>query len=47
MPFKAFKRNKSTSKPKEMQRDVFHISDAGGNDLGYKGMYLVLMQVLG
>jgi hypothetical protein len=36
-----------TSKVKELPENSLKIKDAGGNDLGYKGTYLVPMQVLG
>jgi hypothetical protein len=47
MPFKAFKRIYGTSKLKKLPEIGLKIKDAGGNDLGYKGKYLVPMQILG
>jgi hypothetical protein len=46
MPFKAFKRIYGTSKIKKKPENDLKIKDAGGNDLGYKGTYLVPMQIL-
>ena len=31
----------------QLPEKELHIRDAGGNDLGYKGTYLVLMKILG
>ncbi len=47
MPFKAFKRIYGTSKPKNTPENNLKIKDAGGNNLGYRGTYLVPMQILG
>ncbi len=47
MPFKAFKRIYGTSKLKKLPENGLKIKDAGGNDLGNKGTYLVPMQILG
>ncbi len=47
MPFKLFKRIYGTSKLKKMPENNLKIKDAGGNDLGYRGTYLVPMQILG
>jgi hypothetical protein len=47
MPFKAFKRIYGTTKLKKKPEPDLKIKDAGGNDLGYKGTYLVPMQILG
>jgi hypothetical protein len=47
MPFKAFKRIYSPTKLKKLPEKDLHIKDAGGKDLGYKGTYLVLIQILG
>ncbi len=47
MPFKAFKRIYGTTKLKRKPEPDLKIKDAGGNDLGYKGTYLVPMQILG
>jgi hypothetical protein len=47
MPFKAFKRIYGTSKLKMTPKNNLKIRDAGGNDLGYRGTYLVPMQILG
>jgi hypothetical protein len=46
MPFKAFKRIYNIAKPIKLPERELHIRDAGGKDLGYKGTYLVLMQIL-
>ena len=46
MPFKAFKRIYGTTQPKKIYT-ILNIRDAGGNDLGYQGMYLLLMQLMG
>jgi hypothetical protein len=47
MPFKAFKRIYGSSKLKKVPEIGLKIKDAGGNDLGYKGAFLVPMQILG
>jgi hypothetical protein len=47
MPFKAFRRIYGTTKIKKLPERSLKIKDAGGNDLGYEGTYLVPMQVLG
>ncbi len=47
MPFKAFKRIYGTSKLKKLPENGLKIKDAGGNDLGCKGTYIVPMQILG
>jgi hypothetical protein len=47
MPFKPFKRIYGSAKPKKLPEKKLHIRDTGGNDLGYKGTYLVPMQILG
>ena len=47
MPFKAFKRIYDSTKPKKLPEKELQIRDARGNDLGYKGTYLVSMQILG
>ncbi len=47
MPFKAFKRIYGTSNLKKVPEMGLKIKDAGGNDLGYKGTFLVPMQILG
>jgi hypothetical protein len=47
MPFKAFKRIYGTTKLKRKPESDLKIKDAGGNDLGYKGTFLVTMQILG
>ncbi len=47
MPFKAFKRIYGTSKLKKVPEIGLKIKDAGGNDLGYKGTFLVPMQIFG
>ncbi len=47
MPFKAFKKIQSTNKLKQKPEPDLKIKDAGGNDLGYRGTYLVPMQIFG
>ncbi len=47
MPFKAFKRIYGTTKLKRKPEPDLKIKDAGGNDLGYRGTYMVPMQILG
>jgi hypothetical protein len=47
VPFKVFKRIYGTTKPKQKPKPDLKIKDAGGNDLGYKGTYMVPMQILG
>ena len=47
MPFKAFKCIHGTDNCKRLPEKDLHIKDAGGNDLGYKGIYLIPMQILG
>ncbi len=47
MPFKAFKRIYGTSKLKKVPEAGLRIKDAGSNDLGYKGTFLVPKQILG
>jgi hypothetical protein len=46
MPFKAFKRIYGPDKLKKLPKKELHIRDAGGNDLGYKGTFLLPMQIL-
>ena len=46
MPFKAFKRIYGTAQPKKIDAKL-NIRDAGGNDLGYQGTYLLPMQLMG
>ena len=48
MPFKAFKRIYGPDSLKKKQiHENLNIKDAGGNDLGYKGTFLVEMEVFG
>ena len=44
MPFKAFKRIYGSTNVKKVNANL-NIKDAGGNDLGYKGTYLLPMQL--
>ena len=46
MPFKAFKRIYGSTKPKEIDAQL-NTRDAGGNDLGHQGTYLLLVQLMG
>ena len=46
MPFKVFKRIYGSTNAKKMDAKL-NIRDAGGNDLGYKGTYLLPMQHMG
>ena len=46
MPFNAFKRIHGTAQPKKINAKL-NIRDAGGNDLGYQGTYLLPMQLIG
>jgi hypothetical protein len=47
MPFEAFKRIYGPDILKRLPEKQLHIKDAGGYDLGYKGAYLVPLQILG
>jgi hypothetical protein len=47
MPFKAFKRIHNPAKLRKLTLKELHIRDEGGNDLEYKGTYLVQTQLLG
>ncbi len=47
MPFKAFKKIHGTTNLKRKPEPDLKIKDAGGNDLGYRGTYMVPMQILG
>ena len=46
MPFKAFKQMYGTTHPKKIDVKL-NIRDAGGNELGYQGTYLLPMQLMG
>ncbi len=46
MPFKASKRIYGPAKLKKLPEKELHIRDTIGNVLGYKGTYLVPMQIL-
>ena len=46
MPFKAFKRIYGSTNVKKINANL-NIRDAGGNDLGYKGTYLLPIQLMG
>ena len=48
MPFKAFKRIYGPDSLKKKQiHENLNIKDAGGNDLGYKGTFMVEMEIFG
>ena len=49
MPFKAFKRiyGPDSLKHKKQIHENLNIKDAGGNDLGYKGTFMVEMEIFG
>ena len=51
MPFKAFMRiygpESLKPRPRRLQENNLQIRDAGGNDLGYKGTYMVDMEIFG
>jgi hypothetical protein len=47
MQFKALKQIDGKANPKKLSEENLLIKDAGGKDLGYKGTYLVPMQILG
>ena len=46
MSFKALKRIYNTTQPKKIDAKL-NIRDAGSNDLGYQGTYLLPMQLMG
>jgi hypothetical protein len=47
MPIKALKRIYGSAKLKKLPEKELHIRDAWGNNLGYKGTYLIPMLILG
>jgi hypothetical protein len=47
MPFKTFEKFYCPAKLKNYQRKIYTSRMMGGNHLGYKGTYLVPIQILG